>query len=198
MSFDIRRAFAFETNLVTFINVIVKTSTRFKAMFSLSRFSCPVHPGLTNRGKPGRTVANRGRTVAAPWTTVTNRGKPACLAGRFKMFNRTGATRGKPGQVSKTVINRGDTVSNRISIGANRGDTVINRGKPWFILPRFAPMLGRYRPGLCRWKYGLTRCRYGSPRLVAALLRFGPVESFNTVYAGSPRYLYDLDEITCN
>ena len=55
-----------------------------KAMFSLSRFRSPVHPGLTNRGKPGRTVENRGR-----------RGKPACLAGRFKMFNRTGANRDK-------------------------------------------------------------------------------------------------------
>ena len=38
-----------------------------KALFSLSRFSSPVHPGLTNRGKPGRTVA-------APWTTGANRG----------------------------------------------------------------------------------------------------------------------------
>ena len=36
-----------------------------KALFSLSRFSSPVHSGLTNRGKPGRAVANRGRTVAA-------------------------------------------------------------------------------------------------------------------------------------
>ena len=48
----------------------------YKALFSLSRFSSPVHPGLTNRGKPGRTVANRGRTVAAPWTTGANRGEP--------------------------------------------------------------------------------------------------------------------------
>ena len=66
-----------------------------KALFSLSRFSSPVHPVLTNRGKPGQTVANRGRTVAAPWTTGANRGKPACIAGRFQMFNRTGANRDK-------------------------------------------------------------------------------------------------------
>ena len=62
---------------------------KVKAMFSLSPFSSPpVHPGLTNRGKPVRTVA-------APWTTGANRGEPDCLAGRFKMFNRTGANRDK-------------------------------------------------------------------------------------------------------
>ena len=95
--------------------------------------------------------------------------------------------------MSKTVINRGDTGANRISTGANRGDTGVNRA---FILARFATVLGRYRYGLCRWSYGLTRCRHGSPRLVAVLLRFGPVESrFNTVCAGSPRYCYGLDEV---
>ena len=66
-----------------------------KLEFSLSRLSSPAHPGLTNRDKPGRTVANRGRTEAAPWTTGANRGEPACLAGRFKMLNRTGANRDK-------------------------------------------------------------------------------------------------------
>ena len=98
------------------------------------------------------------------------------------------------------MINRGDTGANRISTGANQDDTVINRGKPGRLFhpgsPRcWAGIATVYAGGAT----GLTRCRHGSPRLVAVLLRFGPVESrFNTVCAGSPRYRYGLDEITCN
>ena len=65
-------------------------------MFSLSRFTSPVRPGLLKRGKPGQTVTKRDTTVALPWQTRKNRGKPMSLHGGIKMINTTVANQGEP------------------------------------------------------------------------------------------------------
>ena len=61
-----------------------------QALFSLSRLSFPVRPGLVNRDESWKTGKNR-----------VNRGKPGSLHGCIKMFNTTGANRDicqKPGK----------------------------------------------------------------------------------------------------
>ena len=93
-----------------------KLQAKAKALFSLSRFSSPVHPGLINRGKPGRTGTNRSGTV-------DNRGKPG----------RIGVNRLALPVVLKCLIEPGRTgtsAKNRDKPGRHRGKPYLHRGEP--------------------------------------------------------------------